>query len=124
MIVLSMLSISVSGAARYRLQFPLSSSFRIRRCLPGDYVVSANVLSNGTLILTGAEGKRAVSTTPVEATNNRQEPALVFHIYGDKHFLAQVRLGGGTDRQVQRSKAETTMIARNATRSELLVQAR
>ena len=39
--------------------------------------------------------------------------ALVFHKYGDRHFLTQIRTGDGTVYKLPKGKLEREMLARN-----------
>jgi hypothetical protein len=92
----------------------------------GSYRVESMPIGNGSLeVLRSNSGKaRLMISTLATATNGEAPaPSLVFHRYGNRYFLAQIRPGGGHARELYPSSQEKEL-ARSEPGAEvaLLVQ--
>jgi len=116
----------------------LSRDTRIVTNVPFDFVVANKAVPAGEWILQAAsDGGRTLLLNNVDArtalfstasTDTSKQPAraysLVFHKYGDRYFLAAVKLGGSkTMYQIPKSKAEAEMMAQNMAPTETILLA-
>ena len=108
----------------------LSSDTRIMTKVPFGFMVANKAVPAGEWILQSAsDGARTLLLNNVHAkaalfagasAQTTKQPsgqyALVFHKYGDRYFLAAVKLAGSrTMYRIAESKAETEMVAQNVT---------
>jgi len=106
--------------------------------VPFDFVVANKSVSAGEWILQSAsDGARTLRLNNRDAGTSlfsgaseqiSKQPAgtyaLVFHKYGDRYFLAAVKLAGSrTMYRISESKAEAEMIARNQPATETILLA-
>ena len=67
----------------------------------------------------GASVSLFTPATPIQARKASGSYALVFHKYGDRAFLAGIKVAGDrTFYQIPESKAEAELLAQNATATE------
>jgi hypothetical protein len=116
----------------------LSRDTRIVTKVPFDFMVANKSVSAGEWILQSAsDGARTLMLNNRDAGTSlfsraseqiSKQPAgtyaLVFHKYGDRYFLAAVKLAGSrTMYRISESKAEAEMIARNQPATETILLA-
>jgi hypothetical protein len=95
-----------SRAAEVASTIPFSFTVNGKTLPPGDYRVS---LTRGTLFVGGlAEGAFALATTTYSRSVTQE--ALVFHKVGDRYFLREARMGGGTGAQLQEQREEQKLV--------------
>ena len=116
----------------------LQGDTRVVTNVPFDFMVANKSVSAGEWILQSAsDGARTLLLNNKDAGTSlfsraseqiSKQPAgayaLVFHKYGDRYFLAAVKLAGSrTMYRISESKAEAEMIARNETATETILLA-
>lgn len=116
----------------------LSSDTKIVTNVPFDFVVADKAVPAGewilqsatdggrTLLLNNVDAKSAVfsGALPEISKTPARAYALVFHKYGDRYFLAAVKLEGSkTMYRIRESKAEAEMLAQKATSTETILLA-
>jgi hypothetical protein len=107
------------GPARFSVPFEFVVGAEV---LPaGEYLVSS--LASGRVLVRSADGRVTTAFTLVaKAREASAESKLVFHRYGDRHFLAQVWTQGATlGRELPASSAE--LEARKQSEAKLAVVA-
>ena len=90
----------------------------------GELTVQRAALINGPLVLCNREAKTNViaNFNRVEAKTPATTNALVFHQYGHRYFLWQVKVEGTRSMyQLPRSPAEAELQARNVPAEEILL---
>ncbi len=83
--------------------------------------------TGNALVVNNWEAKTSQFTFPSQSENAApsQSTALVFHKYGDRYFLAGVRVAGSrTVYQIPRGRAEAELQAQNVSASEKVLLAR
>ncbi|MGA8222288.1 MAG: hypothetical protein WB780_11590 [Candidatus Acidiferrales bacterium] len=121
-----LLSIVAAGeclAQSRSLEVSVPFSFEIgNKTLPaGSYrVESVSTGSGSVTMVRNANGdvSQMLSTTATSVKSGTPAPALVFHQYGNRYFLAQIRTGDGHAREVFPSQQEKE-IARSEQRIEV-----
>lgn len=116
----------------------LSPSDRIVTNVPFDFMIASKIVPAGEWILQMPSGVRATlmlnnvdertSLYSMAAADESKIPAskyaLVFHKYGERYFLSEVKLEGSrTMYRLPQSKAEKELLARNAIPTETIVLA-
>jgi hypothetical protein len=109
-----LLSIVAAGeclAQSRSLEVDVPFAFEVgNRTLPaGSYRVETVPTGAGALeILRSSSGdvRQTISTTAAITKSGTPAPALVFHRYGNRYFLAQIRTGDGHAREVFPSRQE------------------
>lgn len=121
-----MLSIVAAGECRAQarsLEVNVPFTFEVgNKSLPaGCYRVESVPTGTGSIEVlrsTNGDMRLPVSTTATVSTNGSPSSALVFHRYGNRNFLAQIRTGDGHAREVSPSKQEKEL-ARSERRIEI-----
>ena len=127
LIVLFLLAILTAGSAyaQNRIQGNIPFDFMVvdRPLLAGNYFAEQRS-STGFVFLTGrflwrTENAMAQTVGAGGSPGQYMEPSFVFRRYGEKYFLAQVWMGGGTlvGREIPKSETER-QIARNTAEPE------
>ena len=117
--LLVLMLVGVMGLANAQM------STRIKAQVPFDFVANGKPMPSGECIIT-VVAKRVLSITDEkqyttirsianESRYESKETALVFHRYGDRYFLAAIKLAGETGYQLPASKLERELQARNVT---------
>jgi len=92
----------------------------------GSYRVESMPIGNGSLeVLRSNSGKAQLMISTLATTTNRGSlaPSLVFHRYGNRYFLAEIRPGGGHARELYPSTQEKELARSEASvEVALLVQ--
>ncbi len=107
---------SITGAGVCRAQsrtleadVPFAFEVGNKTIAAGSYRVETLLTGNGSLqVLRSNSGQvRLTISTMAIATNSRTSaPSLIFHRYGNRYFLAQIRTGGGHVRVLYPSMQE------------------
>jgi len=121
-----LLSIVAAGeclAQSRSLEVIVPFSFEVgNKTLPaGSYRVEAVPTGAGSIeVLCSSSGdmRQTISTTTTTTESGSSAPALVFHRYGNRYFLAQIRTGDGHAREVFPSRQEKEL-ARSEQRIEV-----
>jgi len=126
LVVLFLLAILTAGSAygqnRIKANIPFDFMVVNRPLMAGDYFAeqrTATHLFLSGMFLWGNENAIAQTVGVGGDPGQYMEPKFVFRRYGEKYFLAQVWMGGGTlvGREIPRSETELH-IARNAAKPE------
>ncbi len=102
-----------AAAADWKMHVNVPFEFQIGEArLPAGLYTISRYNSNGVLQITGENGKATMfaMTRPV-GTGKIEAPRAVFHVFGDRYYLSQVRLTTGYTGQLPQSKAETEYLA-------------
>lgn len=76
------------------------------------------IMVRGRTVLSISSGNQHLFAFPIrdESSNGSNKPALVFHRYGDRYFLAGIRRAGRTGYELPASKSESEQRAGNVPR--------
>jgi hypothetical protein len=86
--------------------------------LPRDsYTISRVSGHMNAFLIRGLRGSTIVMSQPDGPSATDPSPRLVFHRYGDRYFLREVRLAGNTGFSLPKSRAETSAEEKVAKRS-------
>jgi hypothetical protein len=99
-VLLSIIGAGVCGAQTRILEVNVPFAFEVgNKTVPaGSYRVETVPTGNGslqTLRSNSGEARLTISTMPATTNSGTPSPSLVFHRYGNRCFLAQIRTGGG-----------------------------
>jgi len=75
----------------------------------GSYRLESMPTGNGSLHVlrsNSVESRLTISTMATVTNSGTSAPSLVFHQYGNRYFLAQIRTGGGHARELYPSSQE------------------
>jgi len=126
LVLLFLLAILTAGSAyaqnRIKANIPFDFMVVNTPLLAGDYLAeqrSPTHLFLSGMFLWGTENAIARTVGVGGGPGQYMEPKFVFRRYGEKYFLAQVWMGGGTEvgREIPKSETER-QIARNAAEPE------
>ena len=87
----------------------------------GECIVQEATMAAETIVVRSKYSKVSLFTAaaPIEVVQEGRGSALVFHKYGDRYFLAQVRVEGShTIYQLPESKAEAELRGQNVPATE------
>jgi hypothetical protein len=128
-VVLSLFVVLAATAASARAQSADAIAFRVPfeftagdvRMPAGDYVIRRASQSGQAYFIQSRDGRKVAAVTVknvlVETGKGAQLPQLTFNVYGDQHYLSQLRPGGGArGAEFHRSRVERE-VARNAAES-------
>lgn len=107
---LAVTSAQAHGADKLTVDIPFDFQIEGQTLSAGAY--SVRQLSQNVMIIESADGKtraiaQTVATVQAGATEKVMKEKLVFHQYGDQHFLSQVwMVRDGDGRELSPSKAE------------------
>ena len=96
------------------------------RVIPaGNCIVQRATMYGSTLVIENAGAKMATFALSREDRHKTASGvyALVFHKYGSRHFLSQVKIAGGTVYRLPEGKLEGELRAQNITAPEQIVLA-
>jgi hypothetical protein len=111
----------IGGAANAQL----TTTFKAQ--VPFDFVVNGKTMAagectiaidvNGRTLLSISNGKHHIYAFPIAAKspNAAKNTALVFHRYGDRFFLADIKRENGTGYQLPASRLEDELRVQNVT---------
>ena len=128
-IALLVLTLSVAGTAQ------LGSSNKLVTNVPFDFVAWNKSLPAGECIVQPAasnvitirnQAAHAAMLTMVTADHDKKATgkySLVFHKYGTRHFLSEIRTASGSVYKLPESKLEREMLAQNAAPQEEILLA-
>jgi len=107
---------SVSANAQslqYRLtaNIPFDFSVAGQKLPAGKYWINRAQQGNGDMVvqISSTDGHSNITrlTIPVSASNPAKHSSLIFRVYGDEHFLAEIwPVGSVTGRELPKSRAE------------------
>ena len=100
---------SVLGQSLGNFDIPFEFTIGQKTLPAGDYVVSrVSIASTGTLLIQNRENHAAAwaLTYSVQERANEGRVQLVFHRYGNEHFLSQVWSGGALGRELRTPRME------------------
>lgn len=104
-VVLSIIGAGVCGAQTRTLEVNVPFAFEVgNKTVPaGSYRVETVLTGNGslhTLRSNSGEAWLTISTMAATTNSGTPSPSLVFHRYGNRYFLAQIRTGSGHARDL------------------------
>jgi hypothetical protein len=112
LIALFTMAASPSQAGQITAKVPFSFTVNGSTTLPpGDYTLSTGGAGNSTVLISGAS-KSVFGLTNRLESRGQDESKLVFHKYGDTYILRQVWMGGGSGRELPRSRFERELAER------------
>ena len=96
-----------------KMQIPFDFVANGKKLPAGECIIA--VVTNGLTKLTIRSGKQAVLALPIadEWPNASTESALVFHRYGDRYFLANIKRAGAIGYALPVSRQENELRAQN-----------
>jgi hypothetical protein len=96
-----------------KAQIPFDFVANGKKLPAGECIIA--VVTNGLTKLTIRSGKQAVLALPIAAEwpNASTETALVFHRYGDRYFLANIKRAGAIGYALPVSRQENELRAQN-----------
>jgi hypothetical protein len=114
MAVVVLVSIVAAGACRAQsrpLEVNVPFAFEVgSKTMPaGSYRVESMPTGGGSLEIlrtTSSDVRLTISTTTTALKSGTPDSALVFHRYGNRYFLVQIRTGDGHAREVFPSQQE------------------
>jgi hypothetical protein len=106
--------LNAQKATRIEAQVPFDFVANSKTVPAGECTIAVVVSSGQTLLLISS-GKQHVFAVPNadESPKASQETALVFRQYGDRYFLAGIKVEGRIGYQLPKSKLEGELRARN-----------
>jgi hypothetical protein len=106
-------------------QVPFAAMVGNKHLPAGEWIVERAPGAERVLVIRNVEARVGLFTTamPDEAKNASDSYALVFHKYGDKAFLAGIKLAGRTVYQIPEGREESELRAQNATATEQILLA-
>jgi hypothetical protein len=110
-VLISILGGGVCRAQSRPLQANVPFTFEVgNKAMPaGSYQVESMPTGNGSLQVlrsNSGEARLTISTMATATKSGTPAPSLVFHRYGNRYFLAQIRTAGGHARQLYPSSQE------------------
>ncbi|MCM3870689.1 MAG: hypothetical protein ND895_08355 [Pyrinomonadaceae bacterium] len=103
-----------SGALVMRIVIPFEFVIRGENLPPGTYTVKRSSSDKPeTLVLSSEDGgsRLYILTNIVRASTRQSKSKLVFHQYGDRHFLSQIwEAGDNEGRQLSPSRQERSTV--------------
>lgn len=119
-----MAAAQIQSTGRLQAKVPFDFAVGSKIVPPGELTVRRTTLINGTLVLSNHQAKMSMiaNFNRVEAKTPATNTALVFHKYGQRYFLWQVKVEGTRSMyQLPRSSAETELQAKNLPAEEILL---
>jgi len=100
-------TLAVPFTVRIRADIPFDFMVGNRRLPKGEYLIES-VNESGTLTIRNAKKGKAVTFMTIRhKPTNKPKSKLIFHRYGDQHFLARIWDGSSeTELKLDKSKAE------------------
>ncbi len=127
LIVLPVLAAAqLSSTDRIVTQVPFDFMVGNKHVPAGECVVRSAFMGGNALVIHNATAKVSLfsSAIPAETKKAASVYALVFHKYGDQHFLAGLKLAGSkTTYRLPQSKAEAEILAQNVPATEEILLA-
>lgn len=120
----TMAAAQMQSEGRLQAKVPFDFAIGSKIVPPGELTVKRAALINGTLTLYNREAKinMIANFNRVEAKTPATTTALVFHKYGQRYFLWQVKVEGTQSMyELPRSSAEAELLARNVHAEEILL---
>jgi hypothetical protein len=110
-VLISIIGGGVCRAQSRPLEVNVPFTFEVgNKAMPaGSYRVESMPTGNGSLQVlrsNSGEARLTISTTASATNSGTPAPSLVFHRYGNRYFLAQIRTGGGHARELYPSSQE------------------
>jgi hypothetical protein len=127
-VLLSSVTAGMSQAQSRSLEVNVPFTFEVgNKTMPaGSYRVESVVTGAGsleTLRSNTGDARVTISTMVTASSSGTPASALVFHRYGNRYFLAQIRTGGGHTRELFPSQQEKE-VARSEPRIEVALLGR
>lgn len=122
-VLLSIVAAGVCGAQSRSLEVKVPFAFQVenKTMAAGSYRVESMPTGAGSLEIlrnTSSDARLTISTIATASKDGTPAPALVFHRYGNRYFLAEIRSGDGHAREVFPSQQEKEL-ARSEARIEV-----
>ena len=110
-VLISIIGGGVCRAQSRPLEVNVPFTFEVgNKAMPaGSYRVESMPTGNGSLQVlrsNSGEARLTISTMATATNSGTPDPSLVFHRYGNRYFLAQIRTGGGHARELYPSSQE------------------
>ncbi len=120
-VLVGVLALSAAGADwKIKVNVPFEFEVGNSRLPAGLYTIS-RVNTNGMLQIVGADGRGMFTQTIPGGESQLNAPRLVFHVFGDRYYLSQVRLSTGYTGQLQPSRAEREYLANSKKPAQVAV---
>jgi hypothetical protein len=90
---------------------PFEFSVGYKAMPAGEYSVQTIVSAGNGLLIQSTDGKISALrlTNATDRINDKSQPRLVFHRYGERYFLAEIWNGANTGRQLAQSQEESAV---------------
>jgi hypothetical protein len=127
-VLLSIIGAGVCGAQTRTLEVNVPFAFEVgNKTMPaGRYRVETVLTGNGSLQMlrsNSGEERLTISTMAAARNSGTPAPSLVFHRYGNRYFLAQIRTGGGHTRDLYPTSQEKELaLSESGVEVAILVQ--
>jgi len=107
--VIGMSALAATAAEKLVLVVPFDFTVGATEFKAGEYKVSLDAPSTGSVMLQAAKGRTSTIflSHAMRAGEGLEAPTFVFSVYGEKRFLARILSGDGTGRELSPSTAET-----------------
>lgn len=127
-LMLTMALLPVMAAAQIQsnhslaVKVPFDFAIGSKTLPPGKLTVKRIALIDGPLAIYNSHASMIANFNRVEAKTPATNTALVFHKYGQRYFLWQVKVEGTRNMyELPRSSAEAELLARNVPAEEILL---
>jgi hypothetical protein len=127
-VLLSIIGAGVCAAQTRTLEVNVPFAFEVEnKTMPGgSYRVETALTGNGSLQMlrsNSGEARLTISTMDAARISGTPVPSLVFHRYGNRYFLAQIRTGGGHARDLYPTSQEKKLaLSESGVEVAILVQ--
>jgi hypothetical protein len=126
-VLISIIGAGVCRAQSRPLETNIPFTFEVgNKTMPaGSYRVESMPTGNGSLQVlrsNSGEARLTISTMATATNSGTPAPSLVFHRYGNRYFLAQIRNAGGHTRELYPSSQEKELARSEPVEIALLVQ--
>lgn len=113
-VALAMAAVSANAQARANkvvANVPFEFSVGYKAMPAGEYSVETIVSAGNGLLIQSTDGKISALrlSDATNRINDKSQPRLVFHRYGERYFLAEVWNGANTGRRLAQSQEESAI---------------